>query len=114
MNRLISKVRNHKSEPVEVRIVEHLCRWTGWDIIKNSDPFKKIDSRTVESLAQVPADGEKTVSCKVHYSWRRSSRCSVSGAANYLEYANLANGTASDSRSLNNREQIYEFRYWAS
>jgi len=63
------KVRNHKSEPVEVRIVEHLYRWTSWDIVTKSDPFKKIDSRTVEFLVQIPTDGEKTVSYKVHYSW---------------------------------------------
>jgi hypothetical protein len=63
------KVRNHKSEPVEVRIVEHLYRWTNWDILKNSDPFKKIDSQRVEFLEQIPADGEKTVTYKVHYSW---------------------------------------------
>jgi len=63
------KVRNHKSESIEVRIVEHLYRWTNWDIIKNSDPFKKLDSRTLEFLAQIPPGGEKTVSYKVHYSW---------------------------------------------
>jgi len=63
------KVRNHKSEPVEVRLVEHLYRWTNWDIIKNSDPFKKLDSRTMEFLVQIPSGGEKTVSYKVHYSW---------------------------------------------
>jgi hypothetical protein len=63
------KVRNHKSEPVEVHIVEHLYRWTSWDILKKSDPFKKLDSRTVEFVAQIPPDGEKTVNYKVHYSW---------------------------------------------
>ena len=63
------KVRNHKGEPVEVRIVEHLYRWTSWDILKNSDPFKKRDSRTVEFLVQIPPGGEKTVGYKVHYSW---------------------------------------------
>jgi len=63
------KVRNHKTAPVDVRIVEHLYRWTGWDIVKNSDPFKKLDSKTIEFDAQVPPDGEKTVSYKVHYAW---------------------------------------------
>jgi hypothetical protein len=62
-------VRNHKSEPVEVRIVEHLYRWTSWDILKNSEPFKKLDSRTVEYVVQIPADGEKTLDYKAHYSW---------------------------------------------
>jgi hypothetical protein len=63
------KVRNHKSEPVEMRIVEHLYRWTNWDILKKSDPFRKLDSRTVEFDAQIPPGGEKTVNYKVHYSW---------------------------------------------
>jgi len=63
------KVRNHKPTPVEVRIVEHLYRWTSWDIVKNSDPFKKVDSQTVEFVVQVPTDGEKVVNYKVHYSW---------------------------------------------
>jgi len=63
------KVRNHKTAPVEVRIVEHLYRWTSWDIVKNSDEFKKIDSKTIEFTVQVPADGEKVVTYKVHYSW---------------------------------------------
>jgi len=62
------KVRNHKTEPVEVRIVEHLYRWTSWDIVKNSDPFKKSDAQTIEFLVQIPRDGEKTVNYKVHYS----------------------------------------------
>jgi hypothetical protein len=63
------KVRNHKTEPIEVRVVEHLYRWTSWDILKNSDAFKKLDSRTVEYLVQVPAGEEKVVAYKVHYSW---------------------------------------------
>jgi len=63
------KVRNHKTVPAEVRIVEHLYRWTSWDIVKNSDPFKKVDSQIVEFVVQVPADGEKIVNYKVHYSW---------------------------------------------
>ena len=63
------KVRNHRTEPVEVRIVEHLYRWTSWDIVKNSDPFKKNDAQTIEFVVQVPAGGEKIVNYKVHYSW---------------------------------------------
>jgi hypothetical protein len=63
------KVRNHKTTSVEVRIVEHLYRWTSWDIVKNSDPFKKVNSQTVEFVVQVPPDGEKIVNYKVHYSW---------------------------------------------
>jgi hypothetical protein len=63
------KVRNHKSEAVEVHFVEHLYRWTNWDILKHSDDFKKLDSRSMEFIAQIPPNGEKTITYKVHYSW---------------------------------------------
>ena len=36
---------------------------------KNSDDFKKLDSKTIEFNVSVPPDGEKTVNYKVHYSW---------------------------------------------
>ncbi|MGB0036983.1 MAG: hypothetical protein WBP79_16050 [Candidatus Acidiferrales bacterium] len=63
------KVRNHKSTPIEVRVVEHLYRWTNWDITMNSDAFKKLDSQTIAFTVQIPRDGEKTVRYQVHYSW---------------------------------------------
>lgn len=63
------KVRNHKSTPLEVRIVEHLYRWNSWDISKSSDPFKKVDAQTAAFTVQVPPDGEKVVTYQVHYSW---------------------------------------------
>lgn len=63
------KVRNHKTTPVEVRIVEHLYRWSNWDIAKSSDPFKKIDAQTAAFTVQIPPDGEKILTYQVHYSW---------------------------------------------
>jgi hypothetical protein len=63
------KVRNHKSTPVEVRVVEHLYRWTNWEIRKNSDQYNKLDSQTVDFTVQIPSNGEKTVTYQVHYSW---------------------------------------------
>lgn len=63
------KVRNHKATPVEVRIVEHLYRWSNWDISKSSDPFKKVDSQTAAFTVEIPPDGEKVVTYQVHYSW---------------------------------------------
>jgi hypothetical protein len=63
------KVRNHKSTPVEVRIVEHLYRWNSWDISKSSSQFKKVDAQTAAFTVQVPADGEKVLTYQVHYSW---------------------------------------------
>jgi len=63
------KLRNHKKEPMEIRVVEHLYRWTNWDIQKASDPFNKLDSKTVEFRVKVPPDGEKVVTYTAHYSW---------------------------------------------
>jgi hypothetical protein len=63
------KLRNHKKEPMEIRVVEHLYRWNNWDISKNSDPFNKLDSKTIEFRVHVPPDGEKVVSYTAHYTW---------------------------------------------
>jgi hypothetical protein len=63
------QLRNHKKEPVQVRVVEHLYRWNNWEIRQNSDEFKKKDSQTVEFTVLVPADGEKTVKYLAHYTW---------------------------------------------
>jgi hypothetical protein len=63
------RLRNHKKEPMEVRVVEHLYRWTNWEVISNSEPFNKLDSKTVEFRVQVPPDGEKVVTYTAHYKW---------------------------------------------
>ena len=63
------KLRNHKSAPVDVRLVEHLYRWSNWEIRRNSDAYEKTDSGTIQFTVQVPADSERTVNYQVHYSW---------------------------------------------
>ncbi|HEU4403037.1 MAG TPA: DUF4139 domain-containing protein [Candidatus Polarisedimenticolia bacterium] len=63
------KVRNHKKEAVEVRVVEHLYRWTNWKIQFESDPHLKTDAQTVEFRVKVPPDGEKVITYRAHYSW---------------------------------------------
>ena len=63
------KVRNHKREPVDIRVVEHLYRWMTWDVPTHSDPFNKTDSKTIEFPVTVAPDGEKTITYTAHYSW---------------------------------------------
>jgi hypothetical protein len=63
------KLRNHKKEPVEIRVVEHLYRWSNWDITAKSNAFKKTDAQNIEFRIQVQPDEEKTVTYTVHYSW---------------------------------------------
>ena len=63
------KLRNRKKESVEIRVVEHLYRWSNWDITQKSDDFKKTDSQTIEFRVPVKPDEERTVTYTVHYSW---------------------------------------------
>ena len=63
------KLRNHKKEPVEIRVVEHLYRWNNWNVTAKSDDFVKKDSQTIEFRVPVKPDEEKTVTYTVHYSW---------------------------------------------
>jgi hypothetical protein len=63
------KVRNHKKEPAEVRVVEHLYRWITWDVSAHSDQFKKTDSKTIEFPVTIAPDEEKTITYTAHYTW---------------------------------------------
>jgi hypothetical protein len=63
------KVRNHKKEPVDVRVVEHLYRWTNWKLIEQSHSSNKTDSQTAEFPITIAPDGEQVVTYTVHYSW---------------------------------------------
>jgi hypothetical protein len=63
------KLRNHKTEPVEIRVVEHLYRWSNWEITQKSDDFTKKDSQTIEFRVSVEPDEERTITYTVHYSW---------------------------------------------
>jgi hypothetical protein len=63
------KLRNHKKEPVDVRVVEHLYRWLTWDVPTHSDPFNKTDSKTIEFPITIAPDAEKTITYTAHYSW---------------------------------------------
>ena len=63
------KLRNHKKEPVEIRVVEHLYRWTNWEIAEKTSDFTKTNAQTIEFRIALKPDEERTVSYKVHYSW---------------------------------------------
>jgi hypothetical protein len=63
------KVRNHKKEPVEIRVVEHLYRWTNWDIRQPSNTFLKKDAQTIEFRILLKPDEERVITYTVHYSW---------------------------------------------
>ncbi len=63
------KLRNHKKETVEIRVVEHLSRFDNWEVKEKSDDFKKLDSHTIEFRISLKPDEEKVVTYRVHYTW---------------------------------------------
>jgi len=63
------KLRNHKKEPVEIRVVEHLYRWPTWEITEKSNPFVKTDAQTIEFRVEVKPDAEETITYTAHYGW---------------------------------------------
>ncbi len=63
------RVRNHKKEAVNVRVIEHLYRWTNWKLIEQSQASRKSDAQTAEFPITIAPDGEEVVTYTVHYSW---------------------------------------------
>jgi hypothetical protein len=62
-------IRNHKKDPVDVRAVEHLYRWTNWKLTQQSADFRKKDAQTIEFPVTVAPNGEQVITYTVHYSW---------------------------------------------
>ena len=62
-------VRNHKDEDIEIRIVEHMFRWSEWKILESSHDYAKTDAQTIEFTVPVESDGETVVTYTVRYQW---------------------------------------------
>ena len=63
------KLRNHKSQPVEVVVQEPLYRWSNWHLVSHSAAFQKDSAQLIHFNISVPKDGESVVRYRVHYSW---------------------------------------------
>jgi hypothetical protein len=63
------KLRNHKSQPVEVVVKENLHRWSTWKVMTKTHDFKKEDARTIHFPVKVAKDAEAVVRYKVRYTW---------------------------------------------
>jgi hypothetical protein len=63
------KLRNHKTEPVEVMVYEHPWRWSEWDITKSSTEWLKVDQSTVKFPVKIAKDEEKVITYTIRYSW---------------------------------------------
>jgi hypothetical protein len=62
-------LRNHKDEAIEVRVVEHLFRWSEWQILNASQDFEKLDAQTIEFRVDVEANREAKVTYTARYGW---------------------------------------------
>ncbi|MFT3906842.1 MAG: hypothetical protein QM718_11100 [Steroidobacteraceae bacterium] len=63
------RLRNHKSEPVSVQVVEPLYRWSNWQVLKSSQAYEKDSARQIHFAVAVPRDGESVLTYRVRYSW---------------------------------------------
>jgi hypothetical protein len=54
---------------VNIRVVEHLYRWSNWKVTASSEKYEKKDAQTIEFNVPVKPDEEKTITYTVHYSW---------------------------------------------
>ena len=63
------KVRNHKSETVEVLVYEHPWRWSQWEILKSNKEWEKVDQSTLKFPVKIAKDGEAIVNYTIRYSW---------------------------------------------
>jgi hypothetical protein len=63
------RVRNHKTEPVEVLVKETLYRWNNWEITESNQKWTKYDSNTIHFPVKVDKDGEQVVTYTVRYTW---------------------------------------------
>jgi hypothetical protein len=63
------KLRNHKTQAVEVQIREPMYRWSNWRLVNNSHEFQKDTAQLIHFTVTVPRDGETAVRYRVRYTW---------------------------------------------
>jgi hypothetical protein len=63
-------LRNRKdAQAVEIRVPEHLFRWSNWEILNASHEYTQLDSSTIEFRVEVPPGGETVITYTVRYTW---------------------------------------------
>ncbi|HKJ18982.1 MAG TPA: hypothetical protein VJ984_16635 [Xanthomonadales bacterium] len=63
------KLRNHKEESVEVKVLENLYRAANWTIENPSQDFEKENSNRIRFDVEVDPEEEKVITYTVHYTW---------------------------------------------
>jgi hypothetical protein len=64
------RLRNRKDdETVEIRVPEHLFRWSNWEILDSTHEFTQLNSNTIEFRVNVEPGAEVVITYTVQYSW---------------------------------------------
>ena len=63
-------LRNRKTTPVEIRVVEHLYRGVNWRVLQHSTAFEKKDAQTIEFRVTLQPNEERKFSYRVRYDWQ--------------------------------------------
>ena len=63
------EIRNHKPEPATIVVLEHFYRGVNWKIEKNTLPFTKLDSQSIQFEVAVPANATVKVTYTAFYWW---------------------------------------------
>jgi hypothetical protein len=62
-------LKNRKTDPVTIRVVEHLRISTSWKVSLNSDPFEKKASDEIEFQIPLKPGEERKVVYTATYTW---------------------------------------------
>jgi hypothetical protein len=63
------RVRNRKSEAVELSVREYMYRWSGWELQQSDAKHIKQDAQTIDFPLRVAADSERVFRYTVRYRW---------------------------------------------
>jgi hypothetical protein len=64
------RLRNRKDDQaVEIRVPEHLFRWSNWQILNANQPYTQLNFNTIEFRVTVPPQGEVVIEYTIQYSW---------------------------------------------
>jgi hypothetical protein len=63
------ELRNQKSAPQKVRVIERPYRWTNWQITKKNTDFVKLDSGTMAFDVEIASEATRTIEYTVLYTW---------------------------------------------
>lgn len=63
------RLSNNSDQTATIRVVEHLYRWTEFEIVKSDTEYETTDPQTIEFKPEIKPGGRKAIHYTVRYSW---------------------------------------------